>query len=384
MKYLVLGAGQMGRAIAFDLLRDEEAEVVVADNDPHTLEDVYSWLDDPRADIEVVEADDRGDMQALMADADVCISAFPFRYNIDLLADAIATGTHFCDLGGNNDVVQTQLELDQQAREAGIVAIPDCGLAPGLAGLLAADACDRLTRVSELHIRVGGLPQRPQGELEYMLTFSVEGLLNEYSESCLALRDGDLVSMEPLTDVETMNFPEPWGELEAFNTSGGLSTLPQSLGHKVENMDYKTIRFPGHAAKVRALLDQGMFSTEPKKLADGREVVPRELLAKMFEETCDYQEADVVLLRIHAIGSKNNVGLSVKSQIVDRFDKENGITAMMRMTGYPTAIIARMMATGDISVRGVVPGERCVPMELFRQELKARDIHMEEVVRVTE
>jgi lysine 6-dehydrogenase len=383
MRYLVMGAGQQGRAIAFDLLRDPDAEVVLADRDPDLLEEVYSWLDDPRVDLEPVEADRRDEVRAAMEDIDVAINALPYAFNLDVTTDALATGTHLVDLGGNNDVVAAQLELDQVAREAGIIVVPDCGLAPGLANILAADICDRLTRVDQLKIRVGGLPQRPQGELDYMLTFNVEGLLNEYSEPVLAVRDGNLVELEPLTDVEHITFPEPWGELEAFNTSGGLSTLPRTLGHKIENMDYKTLRYPGHAEKVRSLYDQGLFSREPKKTSAGM-VVPRDLLAKIFVDNCTYPEADVVILRTLAIGTKNNVPLMVRSQIIDRFDKENGITAMMRMTGYPVSIIAQMIARGDVTDRGVVPGERAVDKEIFRNELKHRDIHLEEVVKVME
>jgi lysine 6-dehydrogenase len=368
MRYLVLGVGQQGRAIAFDLLRDPDAEVVLADRDPDLLEEVCSWLDDPRVDVEPLDAGDREVLEVVMEDADVTISALPYSYNVGVTEAAISAGTHLLDLGGNNDVVAAQLELDTAAREAGVLIVPDCGLAPGLSAILAADVAARFS---------------PQGELDYMLTFNVEGLLNEYSEPCVAVINGDTVLVEPLGDVERVNFPDPWGELEAFNTSGGLSTLPQSLGHKVENMDYKTLRYPGHAEKIRGLFDQGLFSRDPRETGDGT-VIPRDLLAKMIEDVCDYPEADVVLLRILATGSKNGVPIMVRSQIVDRFDKENGITAMMRMTGYPTAIIAQMITRGDVTVRGVIPGERAVPFEIFREELKHRDIHLEEFIKVTE
>ena len=383
MRYLVLGAGQQGRAIAFDLLRDPDTEVILADRDAELLEEVYSWLDDARVDLEPLDAGNSEELEAVMEDADVTISALPYRFNVGVTESAIAAGTHLIDLGGNNDVVAAQLELDAAAKEAGIVVIPDCGLAPGLSAILAADVANRFSRISDLKIRVGGLPQRPQGELDYMLTFNVEGLLNEYSEPCVAVVNGETVLVEPLGDVERVNFPDPWGELEAFNTSGGLSTLPRSLGHKVENMDYKTLRYPGHAEKIRGLYDQGLFSREAKQTSEG-EVVPRELLAKMIEEVCDYPEADVVLVRILATGLKNSVPIIVRSQIIDRFDKENGITAMMRMTGYPASIIGQMIVRGDVGSRGVVPGERAVPFEIFREELKHRDIHLEEFIKVTE
>jgi lysine 6-dehydrogenase len=383
MRYLVLGAGQQGRAIAFDLLRDPDTEIILADRDTELLEEVYSWLDDARVDLEPLDAGNVEELEAVMEDADVTISALPYRFNLGATEAAIAARTHLIDLGGNNDVVAAQLELDAAAKEAGIVVIPDCGLAPGLSAILAADVAGRFSRIDSLKIRVGGLPQRPQGELDYMLTFNVEGLLNEYSEPCVAVVNGETVLVEPLGDIERVNFPEPWGELEAFNTSGGLSTLPRSLGHKVENMDYKTLRYPGHGEKMRALYDQGLFSRDPKPTSEG-EVVPRDLLAKLIQDVCDYPEADVVLVRILATGLKNSVPIMVRSQIVDRFDKENGVTAMMRMTGYPASIIGQMIARDDITSRGVIPGERAVPFEIFRDELKHRDIHLEEFIKVTE
>ena len=383
MRYLVLGAGQQGRAVAFDLLRDSDAEIILSDRDPDALEDVLSWLDDPRVDVEPIDAGNREEVQAVMEDADVTISALPYAYNLQLTADAISAGCHLIDLGGNNAIVQAQLEYDMEARQAGVTVIPDCGLAPGLAVYLAYDAAQRMTRVDTLKIRVGGLPQKPQGELEYMITFNIEGLLNEYSEPCVVLRSGQMMQVDPLTEMERINFPEPWGELEAFNTSGGLSTLPQSLGHKIENLDYKTIRFPGHAAKMRAFYDLGLFSREAKMTPHGP-VVPREELARMIAETCDYPEADAVLCRIVVQGTRGSVPVMSRTQIIDRFDKENGITAMMRMTAYPASILATMLARGEIKERGVVPGERCIPMDEFRAELKHRDIHLEEVVRVVE
>lgn len=384
MRYLLLGATQPSRAIAFDLLRDPDAEVVLADNDPDRLEDILSWLDDPRVDVEPIDLTSREECRAAMEEIDVAIATLPAPQLLELTEDAVAARTHLVDLGGGESIVLDQLEMDGAAKDAGITIVPECGLSPGLAVLLAADAAARLTRVENLRIRVGGLPQKPQGELEYMLTVDVDRLLDEYSERVLALRGGELVSLEPLDDVEKINFPEPYGELEAFNTAGGLSTLPQSLGHKVENMDHKTIRYPGHAAKMRAFYDLGLFSPEPRELDDGRQVVPRQLLAGLIEKTCDYPEADVVLLRVVAQGLKNNVPLSVRTQIIDRFDKENGITAMMRMTAYPAAIVASMIARQDIAERGVVPIERCVPIDLFRTELKHRDVQLEEVVKVIE
>jgi lysine 6-dehydrogenase len=152
-------------------------------------------------------------------------------------------------LGGNNYIVDAQLALDEAAKKANINIVPDCGLAPGMVSVLAMHGANRFDETEEIHIRVGGLPQTPKPPLDYQLVFSVEGLINEYIESARVIRDGKIIEVNSMTELETLAF-DGFSALEAFQTSGGTSTLPDTFCGKVKELDYKTIRYAGHCQKI--------------------------------------------------------------------------------------------------------------------------------------
>jgi lysine 6-dehydrogenase len=378
MKLLVLGAGLQGGAAAFDLLRNPDVERLgLADLDGERLEQARSRLGDKRLETHEVDVGDSEQMTELLGQYDACLSAVNYWYNLELTRAAIEAGTHFCDLGGNNDVVRKQLELDSQAFDAGITIVPDCGLAPGMANILAAHGIRRLTEVSTVRIRVGGLPQHPQGPLGYQLVFAVEGLINEYVERCIIVRDGVRLFVEPLTEIEEVEFPAPFGKLECFHTSGGLSTLAHTFAGRVRDMDYKTIRYPGHATKMRTLLELGFFDTDAIQVGD-LEVRPRQTTARILERQLTGSDQDVVLLRVTVAGTKHGGRRRLEYEIIDHADEANGVTAMMRCTAYPASIVLQMLASKQIESRGVVVQERCVPAEPFIAELGKRGIRVEE------
>jgi lysine 6-dehydrogenase len=380
MRYLLLGAGRQGTAIAHDLLRNvsDTAKLTVVDRDAALLARLGQRLaGDPRLETVAADIGDTGAVASLMRAASTVISAVPYWFNAELAASAIAGRAHFMDLGGNNDVVRKQLALDAQARRRSVTIIPDCGLAPGLAGILACHLHAGLERCETLRIRVGGLPQRPRPPLHYSLSFSVEGLINEYVEPALVVRNGREQTVPSLTEVETVRFPAPYGELEAFLTSGGVSTLPQTLAGRVRHLDYKTIRYKGHGEKMRLLGDLGCFSSRPLALAGG-EVAPRALTARLLEAILPHDEPDVVLLLIEAEGTTRRQPSRRTLRIIDTYDQTNGLSAMARMTGFPAAIIARLLAAGAIAETGAKPQETVVPTEIMIRELAARGVTIEE------
>src|SRR5207245_6645009 len=199
---------------------------------------------------------------------------------------------NFCDLGGNNDVVAAELALDTEARSRGVNIIPDCGLAPGMVAVLVAHGAAQFDKLDEIHIRVGGLPQNPKPPLDYQLVFSVEGLINEYIEPARVVRNGKITNVASMTETEDIEFPPPFGRLEAFQTSGGTSTLPETFLGRVRELDYKTIRYPGHCAKFKTMIDLGLCSSEPLPL-NGMRVAPRRLLADLLVRNLPADEADV-------------------------------------------------------------------------------------------
>lgn len=380
MKYLLFGAGLQGTAIAFDLLRQapDTTLLTVVDGRVEALERLSARLSDPclrtlAADVRATEA-----IGPLLDEADVAVSAVNYWHNDFLTEQSIAHRAHFLDLGGNNDVVARQFALGDKAAAAGVTVVPDCGLAPGLAGILGYWLAAGLQRCQSLKLRVGGLPAQPLPPLNYKVVFSVEGLLNEYIEPAVVIRRGRLQSVPSLSELESLTFPEPFGELEAFQTSGGTSTLPRTLDGKVENLDYKTIRYRGHCAQMRLLLDLGLGDEIPRGFPGGK-VAPRQMLAALLQEKLDLPGPDVVLLLAEAEGWDGQ-GRAVRKtvRIVDHHDRTHDISAMMRMTGYPAAIIARMLACGRIAAPGTRCQELVVPAPEMIEELRRRQVTVEE------
>ncbi|HUR97003.1 MAG TPA: saccharopine dehydrogenase NADP-binding domain-containing protein, partial [Pyrinomonadaceae bacterium] len=222
MKILVLGAGRMGYGAAFDLVHNspEVESVTVADFDAAKARDVAAKVGTSRISGVQIDAANYAEIVALMSGYDSAISCVNYWYNESLSKAAIETATNFCDLGGNNYVVDSQLALDAEAKAAGINIIPDCGLAPGMVSILAVHGAANFDEIQEIHIRVGGLPQDPRPPLNYQLVFSVEGLINEYVEVARVIRDGKIAEVESMTEIEELSF-DGFPALEAFQTSGG-------------------------------------------------------------------------------------------------------------------------------------------------------------------
>jgi len=378
LKYLLLGAGLQGTAIAHDLLNQAEGTTVltVVDGNQDALSAMSARFNDNRLQTVCCDVRDAETLAPLMAQAQVAISAVNYWYNAELAALAVAGKTHFLDLGGNNDIVAREFELDAEAKEAGVSIVPDCGLAPGLAGILGYWLVDGLDSASTLKLRVGGLPANPLPPMNYKVVFSVQGLINEYIEPAVVIRDGKLKTVPSLSELETLSFPEPFGELEAFQTSGGTSTLPKTLAGRIPDLDYKTIRYKGHCAQFKLLHDLGFCDSAPRIGSDGK-MSPREMLAQLMEEKLDLPGPDVVLLLAEVVGRKNDEHIRRTVRIIDHHDSKNDISAMMRMTGYPAAIIAQLLAGGEISAPGAHPQELIVPGDRMIELLRLRGVDIE-------
>jgi lysine 6-dehydrogenase len=370
----------MGRAIAYDLTRREGIdEIILADRDRTLADKIADWLRDRRVTPRRLDVSAPRAVREAMQGCAVAVSAVPYFFNLSLAKAAVESKTHFCDLGGNNRIVAGELALDSVAKGEGVTVIPDCGLAPGLVNILTAAAIEDLETVDRVTIRVGGLPQHPHPPLDYQIVFSPHGLLNEYMEPATILRNGEIVEVPSLTGHEEISFPAPYEHLEAFHTSGGSSTLPQTMHDRVRNLDYKTIRYPGHMEKAGAMAKLGFFDTVPRSI-DGTEIVPRELAVQLLVEKLSYDEPDVVLLRVNAFGAFDGHPREVRYQMIDHYNEETGLSAMMRTTGFPIAQIAYMLATGHISQRGALPQELCVPTQPFLAGLEERSLIIERTV----
>ncbi|CAN5223511.1 saccharopine dehydrogenase C-terminal domain-containing protein [soil metagenome] len=392
MKILVLGAGRMGHGAVFDLVHNSPGveQVTVADFDLKKAEAVAEAVGTSRVDAHRVDAANISDAARLMKGHDSVISCVNYWYNATLSRAAIDTGTNFCDLGGNNYIVDEQLALDEEAKAAGINIIPDCGLAPGMVSILAMHGAARFYEVSEIHIRVGGLPQVPQPPLDYQLVFSVEGLINEYIEIARVIRDGKIVEVESMTELESLEF-DGFPPLEAFQTSGGTSTLPDTFLGKIRELDYKTIRYAGHCDKFKTMIDLGLCSSE-EVVVDFQKIKPRKFFGDLLHKHLPADGPDYVLVRLEFVGKpKSSSSLAgvvaataddemvrLRYDIVDKLDEASGMSAMMRTTAFPASIIAQMMARGDVLSRGATPQEKAIDPDKFVAELSRRNIIIRE------
>ena len=372
-QYLVLGAGMMGCAVAYDLVKASgNNRVVLADISADTAGAAARAIG-PSVHPLQLDVRDSAALLHAMKGCSVAVSAVSYSVNEAITLAAIAAGVHLCDLGGNNDVVDRQLALDADARARDVTVIPNCGLAPGLINILAVTGLEVFDQVDTIQLRVGGLPQHPRPPLGYQLVFSAEGLLNEYLEPAEVLEEGTVRLVPSMTGLEEIVFPPPYGRLEAFYTSGGLSTLTRTLRGKVRMLDYKTIRYPGHCEKFKLLLDLGFASAEPLVGAGGIRT-SRELFTELLKKRLASDDSDVVLARAVLSGLKGGKAQTLVYECVDAYDAKTRMTAMMRTTAFPTSITAIMLADGTITARGVMPPEACVPGQEMIRSLAQRHV----------
>ena len=376
MKILVLGAGLQGSACAYDLLESPEVSTVrLADRGFHALAPfLEARRADPRLQLITLDARDAVGVAAALEGMDGCLNALPYYFAESITGLAVAAGAHYADLGGNTDIVFRQLDLDAEARAAGVSVIPDCGLAPGMVNILAADGMAALEETHAVRIYVGGLPKHPEPPLDYQLVYSLEGVLDYYTTPAFVLRDGRLTEVEALSGIEEVEFEAPVGTLEAFHTAGGVSTMPWRLEGRVPTVEYKTLRYPGHAYLVRAMRDIGLFAKEPVRGPHG-DFVPRETFIAVVEPRLRRPGSpDLVALRVVVEGVREGADTRVTYRLLDFMDEARGISAMGRTTGFSLAIIGRMQAGGVIADAGVATPDLAVPAGAYMAALAERGV----------
>jgi lysine 6-dehydrogenase len=377
MRMLVLGAGLQGSACAYDLLQNPDVtEVRLADLHVERLADFLKPYSGKRLIPTPLDVRDADAVRALMRGCDAVMSAIPYYFNGDLAKLAVEVGVNFCDLGGNTDIVFEQKKLDARAREQKCTVIPDCGLAPGMDTILAQYGISQLDEVDSVKIFVGGLPQHPEGPLKYQIVYSLEGVLDYYTTLSWVVRDGKRKQVTALSEIEPVSFAAPLGELEAFHTAGGLSTMPFRYEGKIKAMEYKTLRYPGHARIMEAIRDLGLLDLAPVDVK-GTKVAPRDVaVAAMGPHLTKPHSPDLVALRVEVSGRKGGVAKTLGWELVDKYDAEHGISAMMRTTGYSLSITGQMQARGEIMPFGVHTPDECIPAEKYIAELAKRGINI--------
>jgi lysine 6-dehydrogenase len=378
MKMLVLGAGLQGCACAYDLLQNPAVtQVTLADLHPERLPrflaDAGERLRPTRLDVT-----DEAAALSVMQGHDAVMSAIPYYFNGPMARLAVQAGAHFADLGGNTEIVFEQKKLQDAAVTRGVSVMPDCGLAPGMVNILAAEGIRRIEQPARVRIFVGGLPQHPEPPLNYQIVYSLEGALDYYTTPSWVLRGGKPTQVDALSELEDVTFPSPVGTLEAFHTGGGISTMPFAWQDRIDVMEYKTLRYPGHVAVMRPIRELGLLGNEPIEVK-GKQVVPRDLfIAAVHPRLFKPEGRDLVALKVEVSGTSKGKPASVTFQLLDYYDAGHGISAMMRTTGYSLSITGQMQAEGRVPP-GVHTPDEAMPFQPYVDALAKRGVRIEEL-----
>jgi len=382
--YAVLGAGRQGTAAAYDMARWGDARrIILADRDleiaRRAAERVDALIGKGIAEPARLDVTDLKAVERLLTGVDACLSAVPYVHNLDITRAAISAKANMCDLGGNTDIARQQHAFDAQARKAGISIIPNCGQVPGMGTSLMVYAVGLLDEAVDVYMWDGGIPHKPRPPFNYLLTFNIAGLTNEYAEPAVFLRDWKVTEVEPISELETVQFPEPIGTLEAFVAGGGTDTMPWTFEGRLRTLQNKTLRHPGHFDQLRAFYELGLWDLEPIRVG-GVQMIPRDVFHALFEPKVTFPEdEDIVIVRVRAAGKKNGRDAEAVVELIDYSDEGAGFTAMERCTGWSAAIVAEMMARGR-TPSGAGGVETQVSARPFVEELRRRGLNVSEQV----
>ncbi|MEJ9281388.1 saccharopine dehydrogenase C-terminal domain-containing protein [Ureibacillus thermosphaericus] len=379
MKVVVLGAGLMGREIARDLSASDKVEkVYLADLDIEMVNDFINEANLQKIEAVYCNAEDEQQLRDIISKGDVCVNALFYEFNEHVANAAIDVGVHSVDLGGHiGEVTENVLKLDEQAKEKNVTIIPDLGLAPGMINILVGYGASKLDRVESIQLYVGGIPVKPEPPLNYTRVFSLEGVIDHYTEPAKIIRDGQLVKVESLSGVEPIYFDQ-FGTLEAFYTSGGTSTLYKTFPN-VKTLEYKTVRYKGHAEKFQLLRELGFFDRDNIVNVDGVEVKVRSVVREALKKKLYLgKKQDAVVLRAIIVGEKSGEQVTYEYETILKRDENSEVTAMAQATAGTIASVAIMIGEGTISQRGVFPPEMIVPGKEFIEKMNKRGVIIKE------
>ena len=356
MQATVLGAGMVGSIMATDLSTDQDFEVTIVDICPDALERAVQHAASVGGRLSTLVADlsDVEKLKAAIADADIVLGALASRIGFQSLRAVIESGKNYADI---SFMPEDSWDLDGLAKEHGVTAVVDMGVAPGMSNMLAGYGASLLKECQNIEIYVGGLPRKRSWPFEYKAGFSPSDVVEEYTRPSRIVEHGQIVVREALSEPELMEF-EGLGTLESFNTDG-LRSLAYTMN--VPFMKEKTLRYPGHIELMRIFRETGLFSQDRIEV-DGGSVRPLDVISTlMFPKwTYEPEEEDLTIMRIIVDGFDSH-GEHVRNQwdLLDYYNQ--GATSMSRTTAFPCAMIARMIAYGDIETRGVLNAEQIGP-----------------------
>jgi lysine 6-dehydrogenase len=367
MKILVLGSGLIGPAAAFNAMSDPDvSQVTICDISQQQLDQAAEHLarlpGSEKLRTVRVDLNDEAEATNLMAGFDAIVGALPNSISALGIRLATAAKTPLVDLTRPSEAELA--ELRPLIDEMGGLIILSCGLEPGLTEIVARYLADKLDWVDELHIKCGGIPENPAPPLNYKIVFGGRHLPLRDFEARI-VENGRIKPVPRYSGVETVHFPGV-GECEAYHEGfmPWLLELPALQNLRLGTQ--KTVRWPGYAAKVSVLKEMGLLSLEPIEV-EGVQVKPKHVLDAILYPHVKLAEGEgeITAFRVDVTGKKQGRLHCYTAQMVDRYDEQTGMTSMARTTAYTGAIVARMVARGDLQAKGIFPPEQLLTGQLF-------------------
>jgi len=348
MKAIVLGCGLVGGLIAKDLAKDENFQVIVADIDEKKLDELTKETDIRGIKVDLSSSEG---IRKIVADQDIIIGAVPGFLGFNMLRLVIEAGKSIVDI---SFMAEDTLSLDKLAKKKGITAVVDMGVAPGMSHMIVGYVDSLLDETESATILVGGLPVIREWPYEYKIAWSPKDVIEEYIRPARLIEGGKIVEKPALSDLELVDLPQI-GTLEAFNTDG-LRSLLYTI--KISSMKEKTLRYPGYAEKMRMFRETGFFSDTAIEVG-GVKVKPIDVTSKLLFSKWELKEGEgeFTVMRIIVQGKKEEKRLCYTYDLLDYYDKNAKATSMSRATGFPCAIMARLIAQGEFQYPGVCPPE---------------------------
>ena len=387
-KILVLGCGLMGPTVARDCAEsDEVSKVVGCDIDEGRLKRCSEFVANVKFEIAKVDIIDHDALVQKMRGFDVVVNASAARFSMGVLKAAMESGTNLVDLAGGGYPLEG--DLYSQVMEAGITVIPGCGVDPGLADILCGHGMDVMDEVEEVYFACGGLPRDPEPPLDYKIVFGGRRMPIRPGKVPMIL-DGRHVEVNRYDDVEPI-YIEDLDDMEAFYDGYPSSLLKLCAERGVRTFKGKTVRYAGYVDKLMFLQGLGIIDQEPV-VYQGREIVPLEFFHKLVYPLVRFDDAegdrDITILLVRVQGRKGHTDMCVTYKMVDHYDEERTVTSMAKTTGYTAAIVARMLARGDIREKGIQWPVRVIKGDLFKQlmsSLRDRGVDVtESILKKTE
>jgi lysine 6-dehydrogenase len=386
MHIIVLGgAGAMGR-ITVRALTEYSAvdQITLADYSEERAHEVATSLNSPKIQVRHVDVNNTAQLNSLLQGADILLNAVDYIFNMAVLRACIKARVHYADLGGLFHVSRQMLALDEEAKAAGITAIAGIGGTPGITNMLACASADRLDTIESIKVQLGCADSTPSAA-PLVAPYSIRTILDEFTKEPQVFENGSWYPQPPLSGQEELLFPDPVGRATAlFSLHSECATFPLSFHDKhVQYVSFK-IAFPGDfMSKLKFLVNLGLGSAEPLTVR-GVSVSPREVLVRLLEafpaEQVEPQDCDV--LRVVTKGEASGVPTEIMNQVTVFPYKRWGVSAGALDTGTPLAIAGHLLANGEITRRGVMGPELCIPLEPFFRELARYDMHVETNVLV--